>query len=294
MNTTRGFAPLSRVLVLVLLLLAPIAAHAQETGVFLPEVGKINANDPYPLDPGQWEVQPGYTFTFAQGNYDDTGVSAPVPFTRSHGWFTQVTYGLAEDVDVNLTVGDVHGVSFGPDPNGFGIPGPLACQSPADTNLGARWQFYASQDERTAAALVGYLTVPTGPRATDTQFGLSQEFWSVNPRLVLAQNWGRLVGVADVGVNVPLEANRFQARGGISANVAAGYQIGEHLKPLVELSYSNVYFDGAPLSETLSVTGGLLILVNEDFRFNLGITRTVAGRNAPDTTSGTFFVTIVP
>lgn len=158
---------------LLFLLLFPVVAHAQDTEIFLPEVGKINANDPYPLDPGEWEIQPGYTFTFAQGNYGDDGVSAPVPFTRSHGWFTQVTHGVAEGVDVNLTVADVHGKSFGPDPNGSGIAGPLACQSPADTTLGARWQFHESDDERTAAALVGYLTVPTGPRATDTQFGLS-------------------------------------------------------------------------------------------------------------------------
>lgn len=285
---------LSRLVLVLLLALAPRMAAAQETGVFLPEVGKINANDPYPLEPGQWEIQPGYSFTSVEGAFDDAGASSPVPFARQHGWFTQVTYGLQEGVDLNFTVGDTHGINFDADPNGTGAPGPLGSHSLADTNLGARWQFYSSEDETTAAALLGYLTIPTGPHATDTQFGLSQEFWSVNPRLVVARSWGRFVGVADAGVFVPFGPNRFDARGGVSANLAAGYQIGDHLKPLVELSYTNVSFDGAPMAETLALTGGLLIMVNEDFRLNLGITRTVAGRNAPDTTSGMFFVTIVP
>lgn len=290
--------------VLMMLALLPGAAFAEEGDaqaprppeheIFLPEVGKINCNDPYPLDPGTWEIAPGYSFTSVEGAYDDAGATSTVPFTRQHGWFTQVTYGVDDGIDVTMTLGDVHGRADGDDPNGFGIPGPLAGQGLGDTTLGARWQFYQSEDQTSAAAVMSYLTIPTGPCATETRFGLSQELWSLNPRLAVAKSWGRFVGIADVGVNVPLGANRFDARGGLSANLAAGYQIGDSLKPIVELNYNSYYYGGAPASETLGVTGGLLFMLSDEVTLNLGITRSIAGRNAPETTSGVFFLTISP
>ena len=288
----RGLA--SWALGVLLLLAASTGAWAEEEGLpqrpFLPDPGMVNAWDTAVLEPGQVEILLGHTFGHADHFFDDRGQRQEGQFLRNHSTFLQATCGVVQDAARFVVLGDAHGVDFSQDPNGDGQPDRLAGHGLADAAAGVRWRFYQSQDETRAAALVATLALPTGPSAQVDRLGLSQEFASLTPRLVLNQSWNRWVGVVDVGYSLPLNRSALGARGGLSTVVGAGYQVGDSVKPLVELSYSNASFDEAPFSDNLALTGGLEILFSENAQAYVAVTRTLAGRNAPDQTRGTFFL----
>lgn len=276
-------------LALLLAMAALDGVGAEESReAFQPDPGMINANDTAVLEPGQVEILGGHVFNHADGFFDDRSQRQPGPCLRSHSTFLQVTAGVVEDVDVTAVLGDVHGVDFGQDPDGDGNPDRLAAHGTADAVAGVRWRFYQGGD--TSAAFLAYAALPTGPSAGIDRLGLSQEFASLTPRLVLSRNWGRLNAVADLGYSFPLGANAPGARGGLSTVLGAGYHVTDSIKPLVEVGYSNARFDGASLSESLSLTGGVALLLSEDAQAYLGLTRVLAGRNTPDLTSGTFYL----
>lgn len=270
-----------RLLLLLLLLTAPALAQDEP---YLPTPDMIVTNDPFPNDPGQIEVLPGYQFTWSDRNFDADGTSQPGDFNRQHSWFTQFTYGTGGNVDVNLYLSDVHGRNAGMTPSvGHGFN---------DLTMGARWQFAASEDQTQAAALLAYVTFPTGVQPTPERLGLTQQYTSFTPRLVGSKSWGRAIAIADAGYSFALGSNGAGTTGGPTVNLAAGYEMGDEfkVKPLVELNYNAQCFPGAPGSEQLSVTAGLL-LIPEDFIVNLAVSRTVSGRNAPDSTTVGIFVT---
>ena len=278
-------------LALLLAMAALDGARAEESPeAFQPDPGMINANDTAVLDPGQVEILGGHVFNHADGFFDDRSQRQPGPCLRSHSNFLQVTAGVVEDVDVTAVLGDVHGVDYGQDPDGDGNPDRLAAHGTADAVAGVRWRFYQSPDQATSAAFLAYVALPTGPAARIDRLGLSQEFASLTPRLVLSRNFGRLNAVADLGYSYPLGANNTGARGGLSTVLGAGYHVTDSVKPLVEVGYAR--FDGASLSESLTVTGGVALLLSEDAQAYVGLTRVLAGRNTPDLTTGTLMLLV--
>lgn len=278
---------------LLLLTAAPALAQEQEAP-FLPDPAMINTNDPFPVDPGQLEIQAGYNFSNSDRDFDADGVLQPRhQGIRQHSHFAQFTYGIDEGLDATLTVSDIHGADFGWDPDGDGICDTKKGHALGDTTASVRYQFYLSEDETAAAAVIAALTIPSGPQASVDRLGLSQGFTSLNPRLVASKSWGRFQGVAELGWAQALGTHDCDTLGGMQANLAAGYQIGDWLKPLVELNYGTVAYQGAPAANSLSATFGLLVML-EDVRLNLGVQRSLAGQNSPESTSGFFFVTFSP
>jgi len=254
----------------------------------------INTYDPFPVDPGVLEIQPGYTFTTSDRAFDGHGVLQPAEYSRQHSFFTEFTYGVTEGVDVRLIVGDIHGVDHSTDLDGDGASDRLAGQGFADLEMGVRWQFYQSPDGSAAAAFLSGLALPSGPRAAPNRLELTQGFPSLTPRLVASKSWGRFNVIGDLGYTLALGGHDSHATGGLDANLGLGYQVGDHLKPVVELNYSSLHFSGQPSSEDLSITAGLMIMFNENAYLNLGLQRSIAGRNAPESNSGVFFLTITP
>ncbi len=278
--------------ILVLASVGLQSAWAEE--VFVPEPAMINSFDPYPLDPGVLEIGPGYTFTSSNRAFDADGSLQPSDYSRGHSFFTEFTYGVTEGVDVRLLLGDVHGVDHSSDLDGDGHPDRLAGRGFGDVEMGVRWQFYQSQDGTAAAALVTGLALPSGPEARPDRLELTQGFPSLTPRLVASKSWGRLQVLGDVGATLPLGRHESRPCGGVDANLGLGYQVGDHLKPLVELNYSKFDFSGQPASEDLSLTAGLVIMFSDSVYLNLGLQRSIAGRNAPESNSGVVFFSLTP
>ncbi|MCE7875379.1 hypothetical protein DYH09_34130, partial [bacterium CPR1] len=73
------------------------------------ESGKINANDPITLDPGTWEVQPTYFFFHSDHVYGQDGVSRPDSEQDQTIYGLAVSYGVAENFDVNAFIGNTSG-----------------------------------------------------------------------------------------------------------------------------------------------------------------------------------------
>jgi len=97
-----------------------------------------------------------------------------------------------------------------------------------------------------------------------------------------------------VGVTVALGRHESRPRGGFDANLGLGYQVGDHLKPLVELNYSKFHYSGQPAGEDLSLTAGLVVMFSDSVYLNLGLQRSIAGRNAPESNSGVVFLSLTP
>lgn len=262
--------------------------------VFVPEPAMINSFDPYPLEPGVLEIQPGYTFTSANRAFDSAGRLQPADYSREHSFFTEFTYGVIEGVDVRLVLGDIHGVDHSSDLDGDAHPDKLAGRGFGDLEMGVRWQFYQSQDGTEAAAFLTGLVLPSGPEAGPYRLELTQGFPSLTPRLVASKSWGRFQVLGDVGATLALGRHESRPRGGFDANLGLGYQVGDHLKPLVELNYAKLDFSGQPASEDLSVTAGLVVMFSESLYLNLGLQRSIAGRNAPESNSGILFLSFTP
>ncbi len=285
---------LMRTLLQILLLASVALQPAWGEEVFVPEPAMINSFDPYPLDPGVLEIGPGYTFTSSNRAFDSEGALGPSDYSRQHSCFTEFTYGVTEGVDVRLLLGDVHGVDHSSDLDGDGHPDKLAGRGIGDVEMGVRWQFYQGSDGTAAVAFLSGLALPSGPEAGPYRLELTQGFPSLTPRLVASKSWGRFQVLGDVGVTLPLGRHESRPRGGLDANLGLGYQVGDHLKPLVELNYSKFHFSGQPASEDLSLTAGLVVMFSDSVYLNLGLQRSMAGRNSPESNSGVFFLSLTP
>ncbi|MEW6279682.1 MAG: transporter [Candidatus Eremiobacterota bacterium] len=267
------------ILCLLCLVVTAPAALAEEDAVFV-DTSKINTNDPPTLEPGQVEIQPAYLFFTSSGNYDDTGALQPGGDFFQDTAGVQVTVGVVDDFDVNLFLGRTGGTDAIDRTAGLN-----------DVILGTRWRFYDEQASGLSMAYLTYLTVPAAPQAP---VALSQGFTSLQHRLAVSKITGRWNLIADLGCTHKLGANSLGAEGGLSANLAAGYQIDDGVQPLIELNYGSLHFEGGPPSESLAITGGVMFYPAENLRLNFGVSQTVAGRNSPYGLTGLFFVTFSP
>lgn len=278
--------------------LALVAALA--TGVlaqedeFVIEPGKINTNDAGVLEPGQVEIQPGFQTFISNRAYDANGVSQPDSDLRQDLYGTQFTFGVAEHFDVNLFAGLAAGrdSAGGTDPV-TGQPTFLSGQGISDVIAGTRWRFYPVDEDGLSMAYLTYLTFPTARHGSDQELGLSQEIATMAHRVVFMKDVGHFSLLADLGILHPLASNGPGFEYGLSAQLAAGYQVTAEFQPLVEIGYNSSTFANDPFSDSWTVTGGASYYVTPDVRLNLGITQTIAGHNSRDGLGATFFVTIL-
>ncbi|MCE7873872.1 hypothetical protein DYH09_26355 [bacterium CPR1] len=265
-----------------------------EASSFPIEPGKISTNDAGVLEPGQIEIQPGWLGFSSSRAYDQNGSSLRDSDQVQDLFFTQLTWGVVEDFDMNLILALNTGRDSlaGTDPV-TGLPLPLSGTSFADSVFGTRWRFLKDEENQLSLAYLTYFTFPTGQHGTPTLLSLSQEAANCQHHLVVQKEAGHWSLLADLGVTHPLWGNSIDFDGGVSASVAAGYQVTAEWQPLVELGYTSFYFGNTRPSEFWTVTGGGTWYVSPDVRLNLGLTRTFAGQNARDGTAVTFFLTIL-
>ncbi len=284
-----------RGLAVCLFLLASLVGPslADEDEFYPVEPGKINTNDAGVLEPGQVELQPGYAVFYSDRAYDGAGRSRPDSSVKQDLVATQLTFGVVPDFDVNLMAGLAggHDSQAGTDPF-TSQPFLLSDHSLSDITFGTRWRFYQDEDQGLALAYLTYTTFPTAQHGSDQGLSLSQEVATLAHRLVVQKELGHWSLLADLGFLHPLASNGPGFELGLSASVAAGYQLTEDFQPLVEVSYNNACYSRDPFSDSWTVTGGATYYTSPDVRLNLGVTQTVAGHNTRDGLGVTFFVTI--
>lgn len=259
------------------------------------ESGKINANDPITLDPGTWEVQPTYFFFHSDHVYGQDGVSRPDSEQDQTIYGLAVSYGVAENFDVNAFIGNTSGndTLAGVDPFS-GENFALAGTGISDGFLGTRWRFYESPDASLSMAYLTSLTLPGSARGGPSSLSLSQDATSLDHRWVTQKVYGRLSLISDLGIVHPVGGNNVGYEGGLSADLAAGYQLNDALQPVVELNYGTTWFDNAARSDNTALTLGFTYYPIEEARLNVGLIRTIAGHNSRDGWSTQIFLTISP
>lgn len=259
------------------------------------ESGKIHANDPATLDPGTWEIQPTCFYYTSNRSYGPDGISRPDSRQNQTILGTQVTYGVAEGLDVNVLLGHTSGFDSAGAVDPFtGANFALSGAGISDGNVGVRWRFYDNSEAEVTMAYLSFLTLPGSARGGPSNLSLSQDATSLDHRWVSQKNIGRLCLVSDLGFAHPLGGNNIGFQGGMSVDLAAGYQLNDALQPLVELNYATSWTQDAPNSDNTAVTVGFTYYPIDEVRLNMGVIRTLAGHNSRDGWSGLFFVTISP
>lgn len=281
--------------ILGLALLALLAGPARADEAFAIEPGKINANDAGVLDPGQIELQPGYGLFTSRRAYDATGAVIPASEVRQDILATQLSFGVVEDFDVNMTLGlaGAHDRQAGVDPI-TSDPLFLSDHSLADLTFGTRWRFYRDDEDGWQLAYLTYATLPTAQHHSEQGLSLSQEAATLQHHLVVQKEVGHWSLLADLGVLHPLASNGPGLTWGLTTALAAGYQVTAEFQPLIEVAYNQTTYTRASFADSLTVTGGASYYVTPDVRLNLGVTRTLAGHNTLDGVGTTFFVTFTP
>ncbi|MFO8007705.1 MAG: transporter [Candidatus Brocadiia bacterium] len=236
------------------------------------EHAKVNTEDATPVDPGEWEVELAYGLTQADRAFGDHWSRTGRGLLREEEFGLGVTYGLVENLDVGFGVGylDIY------DRDDSALVG----RGFTDLELGAKWRFYHDEARHLEIAYTPAVVLPTGRRADDDRIGITDDYASVFNGLALSKDWGDgWTSNFDLGFNWPVGEDRHDCRGTLGANAALGWQVTEWLQPEVELNYEHDFAHGDD-ADLISATAGAIVCVSDSVRLDLGVQRSLFGRNA--------------
>ena len=246
---------------------------------------KLNTDDAPPVGPGDLEVEFAYGHTRAHkawGNrWEDEGRGLLEERTYDLG----LSYGLWEDWELDL------GLSLYSDLVDREIS-PFNSGGIGDTEVGLKKLLHYDEDREFYLTYSQSVTIPTGKEGSVRDaLGHSQEYWTLNQRLIATQFIDRWTWTWDFGYALPLGSKRNEERGTLDTNLAIGYHIRPWFQPEVELNYAHDFIDAGQDADVLAVTYGVVLLPSEKWRIGLGFQDAVAGRNTDDTTTGHVVVT---
>jgi len=247
-------------------------------GEWMPEHGKLGTADASPVDPGHVETEFGCSWSQARRAWDNDGNRQGSGLVREQAVGLAVTAGVVQDVDVSVGMDYLR---LRDDDNGC----PTTGDDAGDLCIGGRWRFLSVEPHAFEAAWISGLTVPTGSDGDEHELGTSQEFWTWDNVLVVSKDWGRWTANADAGYSLPFGENRGNARGTLSADLAAGYHVLDWLQPELELNGARDATRDEADGESLAVTAGLIMPLSETVRVNAGVQQGVWGRNGAIATS---------
>lgn len=268
---------------LTLPLLGTDPATAQEEDAS-PEHGKINTPDATPVDPGSFEVETVYSHASGNRAWDNREIGSSRGYLSEHAAGLSITAGIVNNFDIAIGSGYNWLRDEDNDYDGDGNPNPTTGNGLGDLDLHARYRFIRDDAQSLDVAYIGGVTIPTGDRNGESRLGGSQEFWSLNQTLVASKDWGKGTANLAAGFALPFGDRKGAARGTFYADLGIGYQILPWLQPEAEVNFARDFVSQADDAETLAVTGGLVMPVNDRLRINAGVQQAVWGRNADKTT----------
>jgi len=236
------------------------------------ECAKLNTEDAVPVRPGEYELGFAYSFTRAARQWGNHWDGQNRGLMQEHAFEVTLTRGVVENLDMGISLGyaDIYDRD---DVAGYG-------RGLMDMSIGAKWRFYHDEDLELSLAYLPGITVPTGRRSNSNHIGPSQEYWSIDQKLALTKFWGRWTMNADLGYSLPLGEDADGARGMMDSNVALGYQVYAWLQPEIELNYAHDFVRGDHDADALAVTAGLIMPLGESWRLDVGVQKSIAGRNS--------------
>ena len=256
-----------------------------------PEHGKLSTADATPVEPGHFELEPSYAATIVRREWDDRRHLARKCRARIHDLSLSLTAGVGKDVDLKAAWGLTDEFRRTPAALARDADEPCHGKGMREVDLGARWRFHQSSRYSLELAYLASASLPVGEHGSRNRLGVCQEFWSLNQSVVATKDWARWTANAELGYALPFGEKREDARGTLSANLAAGRQIVRWLQPEAELNYAREFLRGRRNdSDVLAATVGLVMPVNDSVRVNAGVQQGLWGRNADRAT--TFMVAV--
>jgi hypothetical protein len=250
------------------------------------EHGKINTADASPADPGRYEIEAWFSFTRAKQFWDASGCTHDRGLFREQNIGVSVTVGLVENVDIAVRGGygwleDNHS-GFNKDAEAMGR---ATEHDLSDMEVSGRYRFYNNAERRLEIAYIAGMTIPSSTGSAQEDISASQKFWSLSQTVAATKDWEQWTLNGDIGFSLPMGNKRENARGSLNIDLALGYQILPWLQPELELNYSHDYLADGHDAQTLAMTAGLVMPINETLRVNIGIQQGVWGENADKATS---------
>lgn len=252
---------------------------------------KIFTTDTTPLDPGTFSLGLQYLTSSGNSEFISGGGRSLLNGGRQSQLFTlSVAAGLADNLDVTLSSGLNNlqdSLQGDPDEEEFSLGGGGARGSGL-TNLSAsfRWRFWQDEEEGRSLAFTAGPALNGDLQKNGDNYQVNGNFLAWQQSLLFRQDFDPFVANLEVYYSFPVQPNDATFRQ-FSTNMALGWNANDWLLPVVELNYSSVTPAINDPIESLSVTGGLIFKPTEEWQLNVGVQRSVAGRNIENYTSYT-------
>ena len=270
---------------LLALLLTPVL-YAQEL-----DGTKIFTTSTVPQDPGTFNLSLQYLTSSAKSEFTGGGGRQVLGGGRQSQLTTlSVSAGLAENLDLTVNSGLNNlrdSLENDPDDEEFAL-GSGSARGAGLTNLNAslRYRFWQDQEEGRSLAFTTGPAFNANLKKVGANYEVDGTFLAWQQSLLFRQDFDPFVGNVEIFYSFPLRPGDQTFRQ-FSTNLALGWNANDWLLPVVELNYSSVTPRQNDPIESLSVTGGVILNLADNWQLTLGVQKPVAGRNLEDYTSFT-------
>ncbi len=244
---------------------------------------KLVTSDPDPRPEGSIELQFFYLTSQATSFFEPDGQLSGGLSQREQLFIGSLGYGLSQDLDLTVTSGSSQLFDL-VDPSRRQqekfLGGPRRGGGLVDLELDLRWRFYQDPEEGLTMAVIGGPTLANdlNPSADGRSLTLNQGFLGADVAFVLRQDWGPASLNWEAYTLFPLfgQSRRFSELG---TNLGFGYQLSDHLQPVLELNYARIQSNTEGQVQSLAATAGVVAQPCDWCKLTLGWQQTVWGRN---------------
>jgi len=242
------------------------------------EHSKIITADPYPLAPGQVQLEIDYAYFNSSGRFDNNWTPRRRPEQIRNVALLTTSMGIARGIDASLGILYKNAVDFSRTPRSGDA---------FSTILASSTMLLHYDDQRRFA--VAYIPLFSFPLQDDEELEALEilpRSFAWDNRLVLSKDFATNWTVNyDIGYIWPFGRDVGHDRGIFTTSGAIGYQYFSWLQPVFEMLYIHEFRDGANDRDRFSVITGMVMPVSSQMRVELGVLQNVAGRNLPKLTS---------
>lgn len=247
---------------------------------------KLFTNDTDTTPGGGGSFSFSYLVSTARRGFDLSGSRQDLGLKRTSELLVgAVSLGLTDDIDLTLQgsfsrLADLYPNVSNPSSDAFGS---VRGAGFSNASAVARWRFFEDGGGRSAALTAGPM-IQAELVPGDHTYDRAPSFTAWQQSLILRQDLDPISIDLELFGNFPVSGNStsFSQYG---FNLGVGFDVIDWLLPIVELNYARVLPAGDTAAESLSASLGFLYKPAPDASLNVGVQRTLSGRNIEDTTT---------
>ena len=241
------------------------------------EHSKIVIDDPYPLAPGEIQLEVDYAYLNSSGQYGNSWSLQRRPELIRNLAILTGSVGVAEGIDVTAGIIYNDTVDFEQERR----------SGAAFSTILASSTLMLHYNDRSRLA-IAYLPTFAFPIDSDTRLRrleILPSAYAWSNQLVMSKDFGSYWTTNfQIGYIWPYAGDVGRARGSLVAGGAIGYQYFRWLQPVFEMLYIHEFRSRENDRTTISLLGGFVMPLSNQIRVDLGVLQDVAGRNTPNLT----------